>query len=83
VARDDGPSTAPADIGSASSSTASSVVTTTVRLISDYTFDATPPITSYPLPSPLPTTGAVEMPSWWGPTGTPTSWCSTAEQPPS
>jgi hypothetical protein len=63
VARNDGPATAP---GGVSSSTASSMVTTTLRLISDYTFDPTPPISTYPLPSPLPTTGAVEMPSWWG-----------------
>jgi hypothetical protein len=63
VARNDGPATAP---GGFSSSTASSIVTTTLRLISDYTFDPTPPISTYPLPSPLPATGAVEMPSWWG-----------------
>jgi hypothetical protein len=62
VARDDGPATAP---GGISSSSASSVVTPTLRLISNYTFDPTPPITTYPLPSPLPATGAVEMPSWW------------------
>ncbi|WP_300611286.1 hypothetical protein [Trebonia sp.] len=60
VARNDGPSTAPA------ASTASSIVATTLRLISNYTFDSTPPISTYPLPSPLPATGAVEMPSWWG-----------------
>jgi hypothetical protein len=58
VARNDGPATAPAGF---SSSTASSVVTPTLRLISNYTFDPTPPITTYPLPA----TGAVEMPSWW------------------
>jgi hypothetical protein len=66
VARDDGPAAAPAALGSVSSSTASSVVTTTLRLISDYTFDPAPPISTYPLPSPPPATGAVEMPSWWG-----------------
>jgi len=64
VARDDGPLTVPA--GLVGSSTASSIVTTTLRLISDYTFDPTPPISTYPLPSPLPATGAVEIPSWWG-----------------
>jgi hypothetical protein len=63
VARNDGPATAP---GGVTSTTASSVVTTTLRLISDYAFDPTPPISTYPLPSPLPATGAVEMPSWWG-----------------
>lgn len=62
VARDDGPATAP---GGVSSSTASSVVTPTLRLISDYAFDPTPPISTYPLPAPPPATGAVEMPSWW------------------
>lgn len=63
VARNDGPATGP---GGVSSPTASSLVTTTLRLISDYAFDPTPPISTYPLPSPLSATGAVEMPSWWG-----------------
>jgi hypothetical protein len=66
VARDDGPLTVPAGLGGVTSSTASSIVTTTLRLISEYTFDPTPPISTYPLPSPPPATGAVEMPSWWG-----------------
>ena len=65
VARNDGPLTVPAGLGSVSQSTASSVITTTLRLISDYALDPTPPISTYPLPSPPPATGAVEMPSWW------------------
>jgi hypothetical protein len=64
VARDDGPAAIPASAG-ASSSSASSVVSPTLRLISEFKFDPTPPIATYPLPTPLPPTGAIEMPSWW------------------
>src|SRR5262249_17846697 len=45
--------------------TASSVAQPILRLISEFGFDPTPPITTYPLPAPPPATGAVEMPSWW------------------
>lgn len=62
VARDDGPSATPGNIGTYLPSSASSIVTQTLRLISNYTFDPTPPVSTYPLSA----AGAVEMPSWWG-----------------
>jgi hypothetical protein len=65
VARDDGPAAIPPMPGTTVSTNASSVVAPTLRLISEFGFDPTPPITAYPLPSPLPSTGAIEMPSWW------------------
>jgi hypothetical protein len=65
VARDDGPAAIPATPGSGVPTHASSVAQPTLRLISEFGFDPTPPITTFPLPSPLPATGAIEMPSWW------------------
>jgi hypothetical protein len=65
VARDDGPAAIPALSGTTVTTNASSVAQPTLRLISEYGFDPTPPITGYPLPSPLPSTGGIEMPSWW------------------
>ena len=61
VARDDGPAALPAGT---TSSSASSVAQPVLRLISEFGFDPMPPITTYPLPVPLPA-GAIEMPSWW------------------
>lgn len=63
VARDDGPAALPPGLTSSisGSSNASSVTVPTLRLISEYGFDPTPPITTYPLPP----GGGVEMPSWW------------------
>ncbi|MGB6305015.1 MAG: hypothetical protein WBF45_14825 [Acidobacteriaceae bacterium] len=65
VARDDGPAAIPTISGTTVSTNASSVAQPTLRLISEYQFDPTPPITTYPLPSPAPATGLIEMPSWW------------------
>src|SRR6516225_2671042 len=64
VARDDGPAAIPPTGGTVTTN-ASSTVQPTLRLVSQYGLDPTLPITSYPLPSPLPATGAIEMPSWW------------------
>ncbi len=63
VARDDGPVALPG-VGTPSGPPPLPVPTT-LRLISEFGFDPTPPITTYPLPSPLPATGGIEMPSWW------------------
>jgi hypothetical protein len=65
VARDNGPSSLPSIPGVTITSNASSMVQPTLRLISEFEFDPTPPITTYPLPAPPPATGAIEMPSWW------------------
>jgi hypothetical protein len=65
VARDDGPAAIPSTPGVSIPTNASSTVEPALRLISEFSFDPTPPITDYPLPSPLPATGAIEMPSWW------------------
>jgi hypothetical protein len=59
VARDDGPSAMPASV--TGSTNASSVVAPTLRFISEFGFDPTPPVTTYPLPA----SGINEMPSWW------------------
>jgi hypothetical protein len=64
VARDDGPAAIPPVTGTVSSS-ASSVAVPVLRLISEFGLDPTPPITTYPLPLPPPSTGSIEMPSWW------------------
>jgi hypothetical protein len=58
VARDDGPTATPTAPGSPPTP---GVPQTTLRTISEYTFDPTPPITTYPVPP----AGAIEMPSWW------------------
>jgi hypothetical protein len=65
VARDDGPAAIPTLPGTTVTTNASSVAVPTIRLISEFGFDPTPPITTYPLPSPLPATGGIEKPSWW------------------
>ena len=59
VARDDGPAGVPA--GSGISVSGATPTPTTLRLISEYSLDPTPPVTTYPLPQP----GAIELPSWW------------------
>jgi hypothetical protein len=58
VARDDGPTAVPTLSGSPPTP---GVPQTTLRLISEYEFDPTPPVTTYPLPA----SGVIEKPSWW------------------
>jgi hypothetical protein len=64
VARDGGPAATPQGSGTLSGPPGlppTAVVPITLRLISRYGFDTTPPVSTYPLPS----SGVVEMPSWW------------------
>jgi hypothetical protein len=63
VARDGGPASPPpgVNVDGPPGLPPTAQVPVNLRIISRFEFDATPPVTTYPLPAP----GTVELPSWW------------------